>query len=233
MHSKVKEQPWRGEPLPRGRHKLAPGKVRSSQRERLLRAVIECVARNGFDATTVPAVVATARVSSNAFYEHFADKTDCFLAACDAVAGELLSELVTLAAEPDWVQAIAKGMRMYLHWWQARPAFARAYLLFVPHGGEGAAEQRERTYALFEAMFADLGRRARDEQPELAALSPLVPRVLVVAITDAVAERIRAGDEAGLARLEPELTRLAIRLLADDATAERALPTRPSLRAAQ
>ena len=59
VHSKVKELPWHGEPLPRGRHKLARPAVRSSQRERLLRAVVECVAHHGFDSTTVPMVVAT------------------------------------------------------------------------------------------------------------------------------------------------------------------------------
>jgi AcrR family transcriptional regulator len=221
VHSKVKELPWRGEPLPRGRHKLARRSVRSSQRERLLRGIIECVAHHGFEATTVPMVVASARVSSNAFYEHFADKTDCFLRACDELAGDLLSELVTLVSEPDWIQALSKGMTVYLQWWRERPAFARAYLLSLQHAGERAAEQRERTYSLFEAMFADLAHRARAEQPELPPQSPLVPRALVVAITDAVTERVRNGDEAAPTELERGLTTLAIRLLADDATAAR------------
>ena len=221
VHSKVKALPWRGDPLPRGRHKMAPGTVRSSQRQRLLRAIVECVADRGFEATTVSMVVATARVSSNAFYEHFSDKTDCFLQACDEVAGELLSELVTLVSEPDWIRALAKGMDLYLRWWQARPAFARAYLLSLQHAGERAAEQRERTYERFEAMFTELAQRARVEQPELPPLSPLVPRALVVAITDAIAERVRLTRGQELLELEAGLTALAIRLLSDDATATR------------
>jgi AcrR family transcriptional regulator len=222
VHSKVKEPPWRGEPLPRGRHKLPADAVRSSQRERLVRAVVECVARHGFEATTVPMVVAAARVSSNAFYEHFTDKTDCFLRACDEIARELLSELVTLVSEPDWIQALSKGMRLYLRWWHERPAFARAYLLSLQHAGERAAEQRERTYEQFEAMFTDLARRARAEQPALPLLSPLAARALVVVITDAVAQRVRAGHADQLLELEGELTSLAVTLLADDATAARA-----------
>jgi AcrR family transcriptional regulator len=222
MHSKVKQLPWRGEPLPRGRHKLAPGAVRSSQRDRLLRAMVECVARHGFDSTTVPMVVATARVSSNAFYDFFADKTDCFLAACDGVAGELLAELVALTAEPDWIAAMRKGTGVYLLWWQQRPAFARAYLLSLPTAGQRALEQRERTYAMFRAMFADLGHRARAEQPELAPLAPLVPRALVLAITEIVAEEVRAGRGDRLTDLEQELARFAIRLLADDSAAAEA-----------
>jgi AcrR family transcriptional regulator len=222
VHSKVKDERWRGEPLPRGRHKLTSDTVRASQRERLERAIIELVAEHGFEATTVPMVVATARVSSNAFYDFFADKTDCFLAACDDVARDLLAELVVLAAEPDWIQAMRRGAGLYLRWWQERPAFARAYLLSLQVAGERALEQRERTYELFRAMFDDLGRRARAEQPGLPPLSPLVPRVLVLAITELVAEEVRAGRVDRLGEMEAGLSQLAIRLLADDATAARA-----------
>jgi AcrR family transcriptional regulator len=185
--------------------------------------MLECVAEYGFEATTVPMVVAAARVSGNAFYAFFSDKADCFLATCDEVAGELLAELLALTAEPNWSQAMRKGAGIYLRWWSERPAFARAYLLSLQAAGERADEQRERTYALFREMFADLGRRARAEQPELAPLSPLVPRVLVLAITELVAEEVRAGRAQRLPELEDELARLAIRLLADDATAARAL----------
>ena len=70
-------------------------------------------------------------------------------------------------------------------------------------------------------MFADLGRRARAEQPELGPLSDLIPRVLVMAITELVAEEVRAGRTSKLTDLSDEIALLAIRLLADDATAER------------
>jgi AcrR family transcriptional regulator len=232
VHSKVKQLPWRGEPLPRGRHKLSSDAVRSSQRDRLIRAIVECVGEYGFEATTVPTVVATARVSSNAFYDFFADKTECFLAACDEVAGELLAELVALTAEPDWIQALRTGTSLYLRWWEQRPAFARAYLLSLQTAGERSFEQRERVYAMFRAMFADLGRRARTEQPELTPLPPLIPRVLVLAITELVADEVRAGRTERLRELEDEVALLAVRLLSDDATAARAFGSAPLPRAA-
>ncbi|HEX4187720.1 MAG TPA: TetR/AcrR family transcriptional regulator [Solirubrobacteraceae bacterium] len=234
MHSenvKDKDLPWRGDPLPRGRHKLPPGSVRASQRERLLRAMVECVAHYGFEPTTVPMVVASARTSSNAFYDFFADKTDCFLAACDEIAGELLGQLVAFASEPDWTKAMREGAGQYLRWWQERPAFARAYLLSLQSAGERSLEQRERTYAMYRAMFADLARRARAEQPDLPPLSPLVPRVLVLAITDLVAEEVRAGHIEQLHQLQDDISQLAIRLLADDVTVARAFDDRPGAQA--
>src|SRR5947209_14616197 len=109
---------WTAEPLPRGRHKLSPAAVRESQRARIVRAMLECVGRDGYEATTVPEVVATARVSRNAFYEFFEDKADCFIAVCDETAQELLGELVELVSEPDWIQAMWRGTRRYLRWWQ-------------------------------------------------------------------------------------------------------------------
>jgi AcrR family transcriptional regulator len=223
VSSNVKTEAWLGEPLPRGRHKLSAETVRSSQRERLLRAMLECVSRNGYEATTVPQVVAAARVSRNAFYAFFTDKTDCFLAVCDQNAEQLLAELIGLAAEPEWVVALLKGMRRYLRWWEEHDAFSRAYFLSMPTAGERALEQRERGYALFRAMFEDLGRRARVEQPDLMSLGPLNCRMLVLAITELVAEEIRAGRGDRLHELERDLGLLAIRLLADDRTAERAL----------
>ena len=222
MNSNVKEVAWRGEPLRRGRHKLGPDEVRESQRGRLLRAMVECVAEYGLEGTTVPKVVAAARVSGTAFYGFFSDKADCFLAACDEVAGELLGELVALAEEPDWIQAMRRGARHYLRWWQERPVFARAYLLSLPASEERAREQRERVYESFRLMFADLGRRARAEQPDLPPLSPIVPRALVLAITGLVTEEVAAGRTDRLHELEDDVARLAIRLLADDATAARA-----------
>jgi AcrR family transcriptional regulator len=218
VSSKVKKQPWQAEPLPRGRHKLAPEAVRASQRERLLRAMLECVAEDGYEATTVPEVVAKARVSRNAFYELFADKTDCFIAACDQAAQGLLEELLALAAEPDWIEAARRGAGIYLRWWQERPGLSRAYFLGLPQAGERAVAQRERNYEPFRAMFRDLAGRARAEQSDLSPLPAIVPRVLVLAITELVAEEVRAGRVDSLTALEDEIFFLIVRLLADDAT---------------
>lgn len=184
--------------------------------------MVECVAATGYEATSVPQVVATARVSRNAFYEFFKDKAGCFLALCDEAAEDLLAELSSLTSEPDWLEALHEGVQRYLLWWQERPTVANAYLLSLPTLGERAAVQRARQYEAFAAMFENLALRARAEQPELAPLGELVPRVLVNAVTDLVSEEVRAGRTASLTDLRDDLTLLAIRLLADDATAQRA-----------
>ena len=217
---------WEGDPLPRGRHKLSAQAVRSSQRDRLLRAMLGLVGEQGYADTTVPMVVSAARVSRSSFYALFDDKTDCFIAACDRESSELLESLVAMGSEEDWVQALRRGMDRYVRWWQQRPAFSRAYFLELPAAGTRAVRQRERQYARYRDMFAALGARAREEQPELPPLSPLATRMIVAGVTEIVADEVRGGRLAGLDALADDLLYLVLRLLADDATAEGAVSKR-------
>jgi hypothetical protein len=57
-----------------------------------------------------------------------------------------------------------------------------------------------------------------------ATLSPIIPRVLVLAITELVVEEVRDGRTDGLHELEDDIAKLAIRLLSDDATCAGAFP---------
>lgn len=209
------------EPLPRGRHKLSRSEVRDSQRARLVTAILELVGRQGYEATTVADVVASARVSRNAFYAQFTDLQDCFIAACDALGRDMLDALYERAEAPTWIDAVEAGLDAYLDAWASIPGFAFAYFVEFPTAGRRALDQRDRAYADFAAMFEALAARARAEQPELAPLRPFVPRILVTAITELIAQESRAGRGGSVADLRPELLHLIVLLLADEATADR------------
>ena len=79
--------------LPRGTHGLDRDVVEASQRTRLLEAVGRAVAERGYAAATIDDVVRRAGVSKKTFYDHFADKQDCFLAAYEAASEELLERV--------------------------------------------------------------------------------------------------------------------------------------------
>jgi AcrR family transcriptional regulator len=189
-----------------------------------MRAMVELAGEKGFAATTLPELAALARVSPNAIYEHFADKTDCFIAVCDDAATEILDQLLELASEPDWLTALRVGMDRYLHWWTDRPAFARAYFVELPVAGERALAQRDRQYERFREMFRALAARARSEQPDLPGTPDTAVRALVPAITELIAEEVRAGRTHRLPELSGELVWLVVRTLADDATARAVAP---------
>lgn len=205
--------PWRGDPLPRGRHKLSVDEVRASQRERLLRAMLELVGERGYAATTVPGVVAAARVSRNGFYALFEDKADCFLALCDELANEVLDDLIALGNEDGWRAALERGMEIYLRFWQDRPLFARAYLVELPSAGERAVAQRDRQSERFRALFGAMAAWARHEDPALEPLNPLATRLLVGGITELIAEEVRAGRVGELVERRAELIDLVARVI--------------------
>ena len=83
----VRRLPHRGHGVPRAT-------VRDSQRWRLLEGMVEATARHGYADATVAQVIGFAGVSRKAFYEHFTDKEDCFLAAYDVVSDRMIAQLV-------------------------------------------------------------------------------------------------------------------------------------------
>jgi AcrR family transcriptional regulator len=226
MGSKVTEATWTGDPLPRGRHKLPREAVRASQRERLLRAMAELVGERGYEATSVPQVIAAARVSSNTFYSFFADKTDCFIALCEQLGDQLFDELAALETGSeeiaDGLAALDRGVRIYLQWWPDRPALARAYFVELPMAGPRAIEERERQYKRFEAIHRNIAERARELYPAAPPLRDIDVTAAAILMTELVAVEVRAGRVQQLEKIEGDLRYLLLRLLVGDEAARRA-----------
>ncbi|HEX4186616.1 MAG TPA: helix-turn-helix domain-containing protein [Solirubrobacteraceae bacterium] len=72
--------------LPPGPHRLERAEVLRHQRIRMHGAMVEAVAANGYEGTSVRQIIALAGVSRRSFYEHFANKQECLLATFDAIA---------------------------------------------------------------------------------------------------------------------------------------------------
>lgn len=209
--------------LPRGRHNLSREEVLASQRSRLIAAMLDLVEAHGYGGTTVSDVVGTAHVSRNAFYELFDDRQDCFIAACDELQSALLDSLYEQMTRPTWLEALERGLDIYLEFWTARPGFAIVYVVEFPIAGKRALEQRDRAYERFARMFQALGARARVEQPDLPPLPKLNTRILVTAITELLAQEVRSGRGDKLVELRDDMLRFIVLMLADEATAKRAL----------
>lgn len=220
--SRIKSKSWRGDPLPRGRHKLPREAVRTSQRERLLRAMAEIVRAEGYAATTVPKVVAAARVSTNAFYELFDDKADCFIAFCEQAGDELRAEMSTFGDESDWLGGLDRGLDAYLRWWRDRAALTHAYLVELQSAGERALEEKDRQQDRFTEILRYMAKQARDENPDLPPISDAVIATAFVAPTEIIAREVREGRLERIPDLKDDLRYLLVKLLADDATAQRA-----------
>jgi AcrR family transcriptional regulator len=110
-------------------------------------------------------------VSRKTFYEHFANKEACFLAAYDEGV-DLLLEAIDEAVRdsaPDWLAAADAGARCYLDNLAANPDFARTFLLAVLAAGDAALERRAAVHRRFADQLAALNRAARRDLPDLPA----------------------------------------------------------------
>ena len=130
--------------LPRGTHGLDRDVVEASQRTRLLEAVGRAVAERGYAPRRSTTWCAAPGVSKKTFYEHFADKEDCFLAAYEAASEELLR------ARPRGARATTTGSSAparasaYLRWLAAEPALARVFLIEVAAAGPARSSAARR-----------------------------------------------------------------------------------------
>jgi AcrR family transcriptional regulator len=167
----------------------------------------ELVGRQGYAATTVPEIVAQARVSRNAFYDLFSDKEACYLELCDKLAVEILNHMVAVGADRDWLSALRTGMHDYLLWWQERDMFTRAYFVEVAAAGPRAVAQRDRQIGSFLRLFGRIAARAREEDPGLPPLAPCAVELVVLGITEMIAYEVRRGRGDRLVDLEDALLR--------------------------
>jgi AcrR family transcriptional regulator len=193
--------------LPRGTHGLDRDVVEASQRTRLLEAVGRAVAERGYSAATIDDIVRGAGVSKKTFYDHFADKQDCFLAAYEAASEELLERVgeAHADADEDWAERTRAGIRAYLRWLAGDPALARVYLVEVAAAGPEALERRERLRDRYTELMRARGvpREVPDE----------IHHAVVAAVDDLVVRHIREHGAERLPELEPVLLYLQRALL--------------------
>jgi AcrR family transcriptional regulator len=141
--------------LPRGRHDLPREFVARTQRDRLIDAMARTVAAKGYGAPLTD-VCAAAGVSTRAFYEHFADKEECFMATYERGVGLLLSSVNAAYERPDpWPVRIRRGLEVMLHLLAAEPAFANLAIVEMLAAGPRARERSRRLLDDFLRYFND------------------------------------------------------------------------------
>jgi len=204
--------------LPRGRNSLPAPDVRASQQERLHRATIAAVAESGYGPVRVADIVRRARVSRAAFYAHFADKEDCFLAATREggrlMQGRVVAATRALPAGAPDEDVLRAACRAFLEFLADEPAFARVFYVEMPAAGPRAVERIEIAGRRFAEMTAKWHRRARARHPEWPAVPEEAYLGLAGAAAELVRSRVRNGETDALPELEDTLVFLHLSVLA-------------------
>jgi AcrR family transcriptional regulator len=130
----------RREGAPNGHRGPAPASA--DPRERLLQNALRLAVLDDYSQLTAPQIAEEANVSIEAFFELFADRDECFLAALDMLSEELLA----IAADPgpvsrDWPQAVRRVLGELMRRLAENPVYARTIAQEAFAAGPAAARR--------------------------------------------------------------------------------------------
>jgi AcrR family transcriptional regulator len=158
--------------------------------------MIATVAGSGYLETSVEQVLAGTGLARSTFYDHFADKSECFLAALDSVGRRLEGELEALAGLPD-ATGVGQAIELVVSFAAADTSAAK--LLFVESlaGGPRSLRIRDSLLDCLDSVIARVW--AREDQA--GGVLDLPVRALSGGMVRLLAMR--------LLRADPELDTLA------------------------
>jgi AcrR family transcriptional regulator len=211
-HGVAKGEPQAGDPgsrpsrLPRGRHGLPREVVDRNQQERLIAGIIAAVAEHGYGETTIAAIVKAAELSRKTFYEHFANKEECFKAAYEASFEYLRAGIASVATKAEWGETVRARLEKLLAELAAEPDLASFFLIATPGVGDEIAERHH------EAMRQLVGALVEAAPKAKGSGEPLETREQALAggISRLVVRKLGDGEAAKLPELLPALTELVL-----------------------
>jgi AcrR family transcriptional regulator len=137
-----------------------------SQRERILDAVANLTAADGYADLTVEKIAGEAAMSLQTFYDHFNSKEEAFLFTYEVGHARGLA-LVERAyeAQADWPSGVKAAVSALLHYLGSEPAFAQAALLHMliatPRAAERANAGITEYLSVLEPGFEETSERRR------------------------------------------------------------------------
>ncbi len=159
-------------------------------RKRIAAALVELVAEQTLEATTVAMVCARAGVDRAGFDRHFHSKEDCFLHTLDEVAAGFCACATTAYARPhSWHDRVWAAAWAAMRFLQEDPPRARFLVVGVNGAGNRAQARRDRVLQ----SIADLIDAGRHELPEPGSVSRSTAEMVTGAIYGTVMTKINGG----------------------------------------
>ncbi len=193
------------ERLPHGPHSLGADEVVRNQRNRMHGAMIEAVAANGYERTSVKQVVGLAGVSRRSFYEQFANKQECFLATYDVIAARGAGRVSAAyrAAGGDVQTRMHAAFGELTHAISEHRKSANLVIVEAPKVGAPALLRLRRASATFEQMLAGALEHGSPSSP----LPGPVIRGIAGGLHAAMSRCVREGSAETAPQLADEMFR--------------------------
>ncbi len=187
------------------RPELPRDPIAVQKQRRMVHAIAELSAEQGYEATKIAAIVSRAGVARKTLYDNFGGKEDLFLCAFAFYFEEALAavEAACEQAGGSWRQRIESGLAALLDFVAEQPAAARMCLVEALAATPTAA-------ASYEAALDAFVRLLKTNAPSRERLPATIEESLVGGVAWILHQRIRAGGPAETAELLPELSRFVL-----------------------
>jgi AcrR family transcriptional regulator len=189
------------------------------KRRRIMDAIAELTAENGYEATKIGDIVRRAGVARKTLYDNFEGKEDVFLAAFNAAVDEAMRRIEEdcAAVEGGWEEQVQAGLAAFLRYVAEEPALARMCLIEALSATPTATERYEGAMQ----RFVELTRRV---VPSDEKLPETIEETLVGGVAWIVYQQIRRGEAEKAEDLLPELSEFMLAPFQGVAKAARKAP---------
>lgn len=154
------------------REEVGRKQVSEIQRARIVAAMIAVASEHGLGHATVARVVARSGVSRRTFYEQFADREECFIAAFDQCVERVAAVVLPAYRQPSkWQERVRGGLTALLELLDLEPDVAQLTVVETLGAGHDALERRRRAIVQISAVIDREGREAAagEDPPPLMA----------------------------------------------------------------
>lgn len=175
--------------------------VAGHKRRRIMNAIAELTAEQGYEATKIGDIVRRAGVARKTLYDNFEGKEEVFLAAFDAALDEVLRRIEEdcAAVEGGWEERVQAGLAAFLRYIAEEPALARMCMIEALSATPAATERYESAVQL----FVELTKRT---VPQDDGLPETIEETLVGGVAWIVYQQIRRHEAEKAEDLLPELS---------------------------
>jgi AcrR family transcriptional regulator len=171
------------------------------KQRRIMDALAELTAEQGYEATKISDIVKRAGVARKTLYDNFEGKEEVFLAAFDAARDEVLGRVEEGSAgvDGDWQDRVEGGLAAFLGYIAEQPTLARMCMV-------EALSATPATTKRYEDALESLVELTRQALPQDERLPDTIAETLVGGVAWIIYQQIRRGEAERAEDLLPELT---------------------------
>jgi AcrR family transcriptional regulator len=205
-----------------------PSRDEPDPHKRMLRTTAELAAKDGYQGLTPARIIDEAHVSDETFFGLYENTEQCFIAALELQAGEVLATaLRAMQSAEDWAGAVQLGIGALLAQIAGEPTLAPLAFVEIFTVGPAGVQLREAILERIEALGA---RHA----PGGRAPSGVVTEAIVGAVWGLIYDRVVRGEAHRLGELTEHASFIALApVLGADEAVERILAMSAERRGAE